>query len=674
MFRKKFIAFIIGLFFTQLSYAQLNLIPQPQEFNEGKETLVFSDINIETAFNFENEIKLFSDFLETTKGKKKEVVLHIEQGNVKNPFGFEGAYAIEISKQITIKAPTNAGVHHAFQTLKQLLANYKTNNGYALPYCSINDWPAFKVRGFMHDVGRNFISLDRLKEHIEIMSLYKYNIFHFHLTDNHGWRLESKKYPQLQDEAATNRNKGKYYTQQEFKDLVQFCKERHITIIPELDMPGHTEAFRKALKLSKMNSVKVQRILIDLVEELCTLASAHDMPYIHLGTDEVRGSKEKVDNSYMLPIIKTVEKNGRESISWWQGIKTKGDKNSIKQLWAQSEPLKGHAYIDSRANYINHLDPLCAPVRLFFQQPCRVPNGDKKRLGGILCSWPDNNVKTENDIFEQNPIYLSLVAYSESIWKGVDNGTEDQFWAQLPQVSTKEYADYLDFEKRLLFHRNQFFEGKEFQFVENAHIPWRFIGPFDHSGDLEKSFEVETNIQEEYQVEGKTYTWGKHDLHGGTVHLKHFFDFPSPIKEKEGTVYALNYMYSDKEQEVDFWIGFHGWSRAGGRRGGPTPKQGQWHNTNPKIWVNDREVQPPNWQQPYLATETEEVPFMDEDYFYRKPTKIKLQKGWNKFLLKVPQGGNSWKWMYTCVPVKIEKGNIREVEGLRYKTILSEEL
>jgi hypothetical protein len=155
---------------------------------------------------------------------------------------------------------------------------------------------------------------------------------------------------------------------------------------------------------------------------------------------------------------------------------------------------------------------------------------------------------------------------------------------------------------------------------------------------------------------------------GGTLHLKHFFGFPALTDEKAGTFYAYTKIYSPNNRVQDFWIGFQGWSRSGGRRGGPFPAQGQWHTTNPKIWVNHIEVEPPVWKQPNIEEKSDEVPFMDEDYFYRTPTKIVLKKGWNTVLLKIPQGGNSWKWMFTCVPVNIKNGQVTEQSDLKFKT------
>ena len=667
----KLILPLIFLFSVTTLDAQpdLYLIPEPQEIKHNKGALVFSSIQVNCTKKFEKELRFFNHYHKQPEAEvhnSKPLVLTIIKNEVKNPHGFDGAYKLTIDKGIVLVSPTSTGVFYGIQTLNQLIK--KDADKLIIPKCEINDWPAFKVRGFMHDVGRNFISLERLKQQLDIMAFYKYNVFHMHLTDNPGWRLESKLYPQLQSAEATLRKPGKFYSQKEFIELVQFCKERHITIIPELDVPGHSLAFRKAFGLESMNSPQVQKILIDLIEELCSLVPAEDMPYIHLGTDEVRQKAEKVNDGFLLPLIKTIEQNNRTYVSWWHGIKTPGDTKSVKQLWAQTDPLEGHAYFDSRSNYINHLDPLCAISRLFFQQPCRSPNGDDQRLGGILCCWPDNRVDDENNTFRQNPIYPSLVAYSQAIWHGVKNSTGQAYWAQLPDIKTPEYDRYVDFEQKVSFHRDEYFNELEFPFLENAHIPWKIIGPFDHGGDMSKSFGVENEIRSEYLVEDKTFKWQETILRGGTIHLRHFFGFPSPISDKEGTVYALNYVYSPIDQELGFWIGFHGWSRSGGRRGGPFPAEGQWHTTNPKIWVNNKEIPPPNWKQPGLAAKTLEIPFIDEDYFYREPSLVKLNKGWNKFLLKVPHGGTSWKWMFTCVPVEINGNNVREVEGLKYST------
>lgn len=648
--------------------AQVNLIPKPQEISLGNKTIEFSSLTILANNEFDNEIKFLKQFFaenSISESQTNSLQIRIRKGEVKNPFNFNGAYSITVSDEVVLQAPSASGIFYGIQTLKQLIG--KKGDNFSIPEIEINDWAAFKIRGFMHDVGRNYQSPELLKEQIDVLASYKYNVFHMHLSDNPGWRLESKLYPELQANEATSRKPGMYYTQEEIKDLIEYCRVRHITLIPEIDIPGHTAAFRKALEIKSMNSSEVQKIIIELIDELCALASPEIMPYIHLGTDEVRERAEKVDEDYLVPLIQRIEENGRQYISWWHGIKTPGDNTSIKQLWAQYETLEGHPYIDSRSNYINHLDPLAGIGRLFFQQPCRAEHGDSLRLGGILCCWPDNRVEDERKILQQNAVYPFMLAYSETIWRGVKS-TGDKYWAQLPPINSPEYKAYQDFEGRILIHRDKYFVDQEFPFVRNAQIPWKIIGPINHKGDFSKSFEVEKVIKESYEIDGDEFSWNEISLYGGTIHLKHFFGFPSTVQEKKGTVYALNYIYSDKDQEMDFWIGFHGWSRSGGRRGGPSPELGQWHTTNSQIWVNEKEIAPPVWKQPGLAANTPEIPFVDEDYYYRQPSKIKLKKGWNKFLLKVPHGGTSWKWMFTCVPVMVDGNNVREVEGLKYAT------
>lgn len=679
LFKNKFIAVVyfitLNLLFIFNGYANLQranplenkypIIPTPQEISYGKGELTFKTFSI-TASDFNTESELLRSFFqekginESSNGVKIQIIK--EQLPVINP---DEAYKLSIDSDIKIWATTEKGAYYAIRTLQQIFR--KQGQGGLFPKLKITDWPAFKIRGFMHDTGRNFQSIDQLKEQIEVISQYKYNVFHWHLTDDPGWRLESKLYPQLQSEEATSRGKGKFYTQEEFKDIVAFCKARHITVIPEFDIPGHSQAFRKAMGFETMKDERALPTLLNLFDELCSLASAEDMPYIHIGTDEVRNREEYVEDGFVKQIMDRVKAHDRDLIVWMEGIEVKGDSTSINQLWAQFDPRPGHRFIDSRANYINHLDPFAGMSRLFFQQPCRQPKGDELALGGILCAWPDNNVANERDILKQNPIYPSIVFYADAIWKGrKENKLE--YWAKLPALNSPELQEFKVFEDKVIVHRDFFFEGKEFPYIRQTDFQWNVIGPFENNNDVNLKFPVENTLVASYNVDGKDYKWSEPKV-GGTLHFKHFFGFPALTNEKTGTFYATMEVYSPDDRLQDFWVGFQGWSRSGGRRVGPFPDQGQWHTTNPKLWVNNVEIAPPNWKQPNLGTRTDEIPFIDEDYFYRSPTKIQLKKGWNTVLLKIPQDNNSWKWMFTCVPVDIENNQVREVSDLKFRTI-----
>ena len=156
-------------------------------------------------------------------------------------------YSITIDeKGAKIKCSSKAGENYAVQTLKQLEFSYAGN----IPYLKIKDKPAFSYRGFMIDCSRHFFSVEELKKIIDAASLFKFNRFHWHLTDDQGWRMEIKKYPLLTEKGSKREfsNFGRYfnknshegfYTQSQMKEIVEYCRKKSIEVIPEIEMPGH---------------------------------------------------------------------------------------------------------------------------------------------------------------------------------------------------------------------------------------------------------------------------------------------------------------------------------------------------------------------------------------------------------------------------------------------------
>lgn len=123
------------------------------------------------------------------------------------PLNSEEAYQLSVSSRgITIRAVSEQGAYWAIQTLRQLTE--RRGNQYSIQGCEITDWPAFRIRGFMQDVGRSYISMEELKREIEVLSRYKMNVFHWHLTENQAWRLESKIFPMLNDSCNMSRMPG----------------------------------------------------------------------------------------------------------------------------------------------------------------------------------------------------------------------------------------------------------------------------------------------------------------------------------------------------------------------------------------------------------------------------------------------------------------------------------
>jgi hypothetical protein len=576
---------------------------------------------------------------------------------VKNPLGFPGAYQIEVgADHIDIVSADAGGFVHAAETLRQLM------DGKSVARAIIHDWPAFPIRGFMLDTGRNYQTPELIKEQLDVMARYKLNVFHFHFTDNPGWRLESKVHPEVNDPASMTRLPGKYYSHQDFRELVKYCRERGIALVPEMDMPGHSAAFRKALGIQSMNDPKTRQILKDLLTEMASLATPEEMPYIHLGTDEVRGGEEKVDATFLPEMAAHVRSLGRKVIGWHKGIGDKADTTRITQLWARANPLPENPFIDSRSTYINHMDPFDAVSCLFFQQSCRRPHGDDKALGGILCSWPDIRIENERDQLKQNPIYPAMVTFAESLWRGVETDDKEAYWGNLPAPGTPDFARFCEFESRLLDHKTRFFADKDFPYFKQTDLRWKIIGPLPHGGEVTRVFPVETELKETYQIDGRDYRWMDRDFGAATVYLKHFFGFGAPVREAEGTCYALTRIESPKDQDMPVWIGFHSSSRSD-RRGATTLQQGEWHSKKPWIRVNGNFIAPPKWENAAPMVKNDETPFTNEDYFFRPPSTIRLKKGWNEILLKIPHRKSDWKWMFTFVPVG-------DTTGLKYSAEL----
>ena len=220
----------------------------------------------------------------------------VERGDVKGAKGWvaDESYALTVTADgVKIVAGGVAGERNARTTLRQLV---KLSGG-KVPCCTIADGPVLKWRGFMVDTARNFLDVASIKDLIEVMAAYKLNLFHWHLTEYYGWRLQSKRHPELEKKGyfdpCGSRHHGKFYTQEEFKEVVSFAAAHGVTVMPEFDIPGHAEAFRRAFGFKSMRDPGVVDTLVDLVNELCALVPKETMPFVHLGGDEVWAEKEK---------------------------------------------------------------------------------------------------------------------------------------------------------------------------------------------------------------------------------------------------------------------------------------------------------------------------------------------------------------------------------------------
>ncbi|MDP4131856.1 MAG: beta-N-acetylhexosaminidase [Bacteroidota bacterium] len=259
---------VLGVFMSMvlLSQAQeVNIIPKPVKTSWKSGKFVINKNTVLVAGS-EDENKS-ADFLNTylqhfygfeLRISKKPSSNYIRVTVKKNPSsGKEGYYTISVSaSSVNISGYGPAGAFYGIQTLIQLLPVEKSAE-LSIPAVAIEDFPRFQYRGLMLDCGRHFFPVDFVKRYIDFIALHKMNYFHWHLTEDQGWRIEIKKYPRLTEIGSCRngtiighhpgtgnddeKNCG-YYTQEQIKDIVKYAADRYITIIPEIEMPGHSSA------------------------------------------------------------------------------------------------------------------------------------------------------------------------------------------------------------------------------------------------------------------------------------------------------------------------------------------------------------------------------------------------------------------------------------------------
>lgn len=549
------------------------------------------------------------------------------------------SYSLKVSEnKILLSASSAHGVFNGIQTLRQLM-----RDGAIIDACEITDWPAFSWRGYMIDVGRNYMSMKLLKEQIDVMARYKLNVFHFHATEDIAWRIAIKQYPQLTAPENMLRNKGQYYAESEIQELIAYCKERHIIFVPEIDMPGHSAAFKRAMKTDMQSDSGITYVK-NILKEFC---STYDVPYIHIGADEV-----KITNKKFIPEVTAyIESLGKKVIGWQPGANF--NDNTIRQLWMDDNShlnnSKNIQYIDSRHLYLNHMDPLESVVTIFNRKICEKEKGDSAAIGATLCMWHDRAIGREEDILIMNPVYPGILAFAERTWRG---GGQSGWVANIDDGDVKLFAD---FESRLLENKKLHFKSKPFPYVKQTNISWNLYGPYYNRGDLSKAFEVENSLWRQSKKQPVK------QITGGTIVLKHWW---APLikgavdkPEENTTWYATTTIWSDEEVTKDFWIGFNNISRS---PASDSPPKDGWDNKGSTVWVNGKLILPPVWKRPGQKGNAE-IPLIDEGYEYRTPAKIKLQKGFNTVLLKLPVGSfkakdwqNPVKWMFTFVEVNKE--------------------
>ena len=662
--KRWFSSFIGMILVCAITIAQtsISVLPKPQLCKDTGKNFTMGKVKLSTpVLRPEWEVFIMNAGGEIVEHSSSVIEVELVPSIDEARLNRDEAYRLSVSnKRIKIEAVTEQGVYWAMQTLRQL--ERKKGKRSSVAGCEIVDWPAFRIRGFMQDVGRSYISMEELKREIEILSRFKINVFHWHLTENQAWRLESKIFPMLNDSVNTIRMPGKYYTLEEARDLVDFCKKHQVLLIPEIDMPGHSAAFVRAFR-HDMQSPEGMKILKLLLDEVC---ETFDVPYLHIGTDEV-----EFTNPHFVPeMVAYVRSKGKKVISWNPGWHYKPGEIDMTHLWSyRGKAQEGIPAIDSRFHYLNHFDTFGDIIALYNSRIYNKEQGSDDLAGTILAIWNDRLVNTEWEMIIENNFYPNMLAMAERAWKG--GGTEyfDKSGTILPTDEQSElFRNFADFERRLLWHKEHTFAGYPFAYVRQTNVKWNITDAFPNEGDLAKVFPPEEALQDSYSYEGKTYR--VRPAIGAVIYLRHVWGtlIPGFYKEPEEnhTAYAYTYVYSPIEQTVGLWAEFQNYGRS---EADLPPLQGKRDYKGSRIWINGKEIIPPVWTATH-RTKSNEIALGNENCVARPPLEVHLQKGWNKVLLKLPVGKfvtpevRLVKWMFTTVFVTPD--GQKAVDGLIY--------
>jgi hexosaminidase len=379
---------------------QLSLIPKPASitpstgvFQITRNTSIIvqgdSDEGLKIAEYLAQRLRPSTGYeIKTSSTKEKP-----QAGNIylslsdDSTLGSEGYELTITDDNLLLKANKPAGLFWGVQTIRQLLPasielTAVQNGPWKIAAGTIRDIPEYSFRGSMLDVARHFFSVDDVKRYIDLIAFYKMNVMHLHLTDDQGWRIEIKSWPNLTTYGGSTEvggGKGGFYTQEEYKDIVHYAQERYITIIPEVDLPGHTNAALAsypelnvgpaikregkrenpadsatalnarpvagklytgvAVGFSTLNAKKdvTFKFIDDVVRELAEITPG---PYIHLGGDESHATKKEDYLFIVNKVQEIVEAHGKHMIGWEEIAQTNLKPQTVVQYWSNVEHAK----------------------------------------------------------------------------------------------------------------------------------------------------------------------------------------------------------------------------------------------------------------------------------------------------------------------------------------------
>ena len=511
---------IISLFFSceqeTIQLKEIGIIPKPlfQEISKGVFVL---DENI--RFISDTELNEVSDYLKLyieenyqvsfTPQKESKKIVFTSNDSISNEEGYE--LKIE-ENSILIASKNSKGAFYAVQSLLQLMPIKSNGLAIAIPCLELQDEPQFKYRGMHLDVGRHFFSVDFIKKYIDLIARLKMNTFHWHLTEDQGWRIEIKKYPKLQEIAAfrnetlvghyndqphkfDGKKYGGFYTQEQIKEVVAYANTRQVTIIPEIEMPGHSQAAIAAYPALGCTGEQVEvatkwgvfdevycpkestfKFLEDVIDEVVALFPGK---YIHIGGDEApktnwkkcahcqklikeKGLKNEhgLQSYFIARMEKYINTKGKQIIGWDEILEGGLAPNATVMSWrgtsgAVEAAKEGHDVILTPGShcYFDHYqsdnenEPLAIGGFLPLEKVYHF-NPIPKELSDQEATYvlgAQGNVWTEYMQTEKQVEYMAfprVVALSEVVWSSPENKNYTDFINRLEQYQKR--LDQLD--------------------------------------------------------------------------------------------------------------------------------------------------------------------------------------------------------------------------------------
>lgn len=412
----------------------------------------------------------------------------------------EEGYELTITEDnITIKANEAEGVFRGVQTLRQLLPpSMKRDSievGWYFASGTIRDYPEYGYRSVMLDVARHFFAPEDVKQYLDYIAYYKMNAMHLHLADDQGWRIEIKSWPNLTIHGASTEvggGEGGFFTQDDYADIVAYAQDRYITIVPEIDMPGHTNAALssypelncdgKAPKLYTGTRVGFStlctdkeityKFIDDVVGELAAITPG---PYIHIGGDESHVTPMEDYIPFVNKVQKIVESHGKQVMGWDEIANAALIDNAVVQYWAVAENAKKavdqggkvlmspakRAYVDmqydSTSKYGLHWAAYIEVDSAYIWDPATMVEGiGKESIIGVEAPlWTET---IDNIDALEYMVFPRLPGYAEIGW------------------TSPEARNWDDYKKRLAAQKT-YFESEGIDYYPSKFVPWESSQP-----------------------------------------------------------------------------------------------------------------------------------------------------------------------------------------------------